>query len=137
MKRFGLALAAGLLFGLPALAQPENAPGNSSASLGIDNYGEARRRLARHQKEEWQRLKEHQRAEREACRADRNSDRCRNLNQHQKRERDRLKAHHKRERNRLRDRYDGRRDARRGRDTRSSLTRPSGRSRQGRGSSRF
>jgi len=128
MKRLGLVLAAAFLFGLPAFGQSD-----------VDNYGEARRRLAQHQKEEFQRLKDHQKAEREACRLDRSSERCRNLKQHQKRERDRVKAHHKRERNRLSDRRDGRRDARR--DTRrgrsSSFTRRSGSSRQGRGAGRF
>ncbi len=143
MKRFGLVLAAAFLFGLPALAQSDTASGNPANSPGVDNYGEARRRLAQHQREEFQRLKEHQKLEREACRADASSQRCRNLKQHQKRERDRVKAHHKRERNRLRDRGDGRRDARRdaGRDGRrgrsSGLTRRSGSSRRGRGAGRF
>jgi len=128
MKRWGLVLAAAFLFGLPAFGQSD-----------VDNYGDARRRLAQHQKNEWQRLKDHEKAERDACRAGGSSERCRNLKQHQKRERDRVKAHHKRERNRLSDRRDGRRDARRDsrRGQRSGLTRRSGSSRQGRGAGRF
>jgi hypothetical protein len=106
MKRLGLVLAAAMLLGLPALAKADD--------YGTYDYGDARRRLAHHQNQEYQRLLAHQRAEREACRYDRYNSRCRDLKRHQKRERDRLKAHQRRERDRLKDRY----HARRGRDGR-------------------
>jgi hypothetical protein len=109
MKRLGLLVAAAVLAGLPLLAKADD--------YDNYNYGDARRRLAHHQNEEYQRLLAHQRAEREACRSDRYNSRCRDLKRHQKHERDRLKAHHRRERDRLKDRFDARRD-RRGRDGR-------------------
>ena len=124
MKRWGLVLAAAILAGLPVAARADD----------DHNYGDSRRRLANHQNDEYRRLLEHQRAERDACRYDRYNSRCRNVKQHQKRERDRLKAHHKRERNRIRD---ARRDGR-GRDGRYGFNdRPRSGSRQGRGSDRF
>lgn len=123
MKRWGLVLAAAMLAGLPVAAKADD----------DHNFGDARRRLANHQNEEYRRLLGHQRSERDACRYDRYNARCRNLKQHQKRERDRLKAHHKRERNR----YDARRDGR-GRDGRYGFDDRSGRdSRQGRGLGRY
>ena len=120
MKRFGLVLAAAILAGLPVAAKADD----------DYNYGDARRRLANHQNDEYRRLLTHQRSERDACRYDRYNARCRNLKQHQKRERDRLKAHHKRERNR--NRYDARRDGRYGLNDRAGRG-----SRQGRGSGRY
>ncbi len=129
MKRLGLLLAAAVLAGLPVLAKADDYDGY--------NYGDARRRQSQHQKYEYRRLLDHQRAERDACRYDRYNSRCRDLKRHQKRERDRLKAHHKRERNRLKHRLDARRD-RRGRDGRYGYRNDrDDRWRQGRRSGRF